>query len=168
MILTESIDIDTIALNWMPPVCQGIFQSQEPRIDDACKASEEVGRKLVHSFDMSWDGYSVYWDTIHMARVLWRHAGSEVAYRCESRHLRNLPSNTTSVTDYADLRAMKTYVDGQDHSHGVCLPDTLSRAAKMESDLGLLWCSGGSMEIHRSGMLEDVVSLRLMSLEDPS
>jgi glucan endo-1,3-alpha-glucosidase len=35
---------------------------------------------------------------------------------CESHYLRDLPGNSTSATDYADLNNMKTYVDGQDHS----------------------------------------------------
>jgi glucan endo-1,3-alpha-glucosidase len=85
----KSIGIDAFAMNWMPPNCQSGLSWQESRIDDAYKAAEEVGFKIVHSFDMSWtecnDGG--YWNTTYMSEVLQKHASSSATYRWNSNML---------------------------------------------------------------------------------
>jgi glucan endo-1,3-alpha-glucosidase len=85
----KSIGIDAFAMNWMPPDCQTGLSWQMDRIDDAYKAAEEVGFKLVHSFDMSWTecSYGGYWNTTYMADVLQKHAGSKATYRWNSNML---------------------------------------------------------------------------------
>jgi len=79
----KSIGIDAFAMNWMPPGCQEDLSWQASRIDDAYEIAEEVGFKIVHSFDLSWadckeDGY---WNTTYMAEILKKHANSEASYR---------------------------------------------------------------------------------------
>jgi glucan endo-1,3-alpha-glucosidase len=85
----KSIGIDAFAMNWMPPDCQSGLSWQEDRIDDAYKAAEEVGFKLVHSFDMSWTecNNGGYWNTTYMADVLQKHASSKATYRWNSNML---------------------------------------------------------------------------------
>lgn len=81
MLSARSIGIDAFAMNWMPPDCQSRLQWQESRIDDAYKTAEEVGFKIIHSFDMSWTQCNVYWNTTYMADVIQKHAGSKATYR---------------------------------------------------------------------------------------
>jgi len=85
----KSIGIDAFAMNWMPPDCQSGLSWQESRIDDAYKAAEEVGFKIVHSFDMSWTecNNGGYWNTTYMADVLQKHASSKATYRWNSNML---------------------------------------------------------------------------------
>lgn len=87
MLSAKSIGVDAFAMNWMPPDCQGNLGWQEDRIEDAFKAAEEVGFKIVHSFDMSWDNCDKYWNTTYMADVLQKHAGSKATYRWNSNIL---------------------------------------------------------------------------------
>lgn len=79
----KSIGIDAFAMNWMPPGCQEDLSWQVSRIHDAYKIAEEVGFKIVHSFDMSWSDCSDggYWNTTYMAEVLDKHASSPASYR---------------------------------------------------------------------------------------
>ena len=85
----QSIGIDAFAMNWMPPDCQSGLQWQEDRIDDAYKAAEELGFKIVHSFDMSWSecNNGGFWNTTYMSDVLQKHAGSKATYRWNSNIL---------------------------------------------------------------------------------
>lgn len=83
----KDMGVDAFALNWMPPNCRSNLQWQEDRIDDAFQAAEEVGFKLVHSFDMSWSDCDEYWNTAYMAKVLQKAAGSKAAYRWNSNLL---------------------------------------------------------------------------------
>lgn len=80
MLSAQSVGIDAFAMNWMPPDCQDNLQWQESRIGDAYKVAEEVGFKIVHSFDMSWAKCSVYWNATYMADILQRHANSSATY----------------------------------------------------------------------------------------
>jgi glucan endo-1,3-alpha-glucosidase len=85
----KSIGIDAFAMNWMPPDCQSGLSWQESRIEDAYKAAEDVGFKIVHSFDMSWTecNNGGYWNTTYMADVLQKHASSKATYRWNSNML---------------------------------------------------------------------------------
>ena len=102
MLSAKSIGIDALAMNWMPPDCQSSLQWQESRIDDAYKTAEEVGFKIVHSFDMSWTQCNVYWNTTYMADVLRKHAGSKATYRWNSDILVTTYGGD-SVDQYGDL-----------------------------------------------------------------
>jgi glucan endo-1,3-alpha-glucosidase len=84
-----SIGIDAFAMNWMPPDCQSGLSWQESRIEDAYKAAEDLGFKIVHSFDMSWTecNNGGYWNTTYMADVLQKHASSKATYRWNSNML---------------------------------------------------------------------------------
>lgn len=81
MLSAKSIGVDAFAMNWMPPDCHDDLQWQESRIDDAYEVAEEVGFKIIHSFDMSWTGCRVYWNTTFMADMLKKHASSTATYR---------------------------------------------------------------------------------------
>lgn len=109
MFSAKFIGIGAFAMNWMPPDCQSGLQWQESRIDDAYKAAEEVGFKIVHSFDMSWTECNVYWNTTYMAGVLQKHASSKATYRW-NRNMLVTTYGGDSVKQYgnpffADLKA---------------------------------------------------------------
>lgn len=83
----KQVGIDGFALNWMPPDCTYGLAWQADRIDDAYLAAEEMGFKLMHSFDMSWSECDVYWNQTYMADMVMRSAGSSATYRWNSNIL---------------------------------------------------------------------------------
>jgi glucan endo-1,3-alpha-glucosidase len=91
---------------------------------------------------------------------------------CESHYLRDLPGNSTSATDYADLSNMKTYVDGQNHSPWRIIAKYYiswwknGNKPAITKDQVVFWyrvhqrdaeCSQGSRKIRNSDLVEDAV-----------
>lgn len=97
-----SSGIDASAMNWMPPYCQSSLRWQEPCIEDAHKAAEEVGFKIVHSFDLSWTECSIYWNTTYMADVLQKHAAGKATYGW-NRNMLVTTYGGDSVDQYGDM-----------------------------------------------------------------
>nr|POE82470.1 glucan endo-1,3-alpha-glucosidase agn1 [Quercus suber] len=87
MNVAKGIGIDGFALNWIAPDCQPGLDWTAERIDDAYTAAEQVGFKLVHSFDMSIAQCDVHWNQTYMRNILERNAGSSAAYRWNSNLL---------------------------------------------------------------------------------
>ncbi|EMC93240.1 glycoside hydrolase family 71 protein [Baudoinia panamericana UAMH 10762] len=83
----QAIGVDGFALNWIPPDCVPGLDWTVARINDAFTAAEQVGFKLMHSFDMSYSVCDVYWNQTFMASILSTHAGSSAAYRWNSNLL---------------------------------------------------------------------------------
>ena len=83
----QQMGIDGFALNWIPPDCQPGLSWTASRIDDAFTAAEQMGFKLMHSFDMSYSECSVYWNQTYMADIISQHSGSGAAYRWNSNML---------------------------------------------------------------------------------
>jgi glucan endo-1,3-alpha-glucosidase len=91
---------------------------------------------------------------------------------CESHFFRDLPGNSTSATDYADLSNMKTYVDGQNHSPWRIIAKYYiswwknGNKPAITKDQVVFWyrvhqrdaeCSQGSRKIRNSDLVEDAV-----------
>jgi len=91
---------------------------------------------------------------------------------CEFHYLRDLPGNSTSATDYADLNNMKTYVDGQDHSPWRIIAKYYiswwkhGKKPSITEDQVVFWyrvhqknaeCNQGSNIIRNSNLVEDAV-----------
>nr|POE87904.1 udp-n-acetylglucosamine--dolichyl-phosphate n-acetylglucosaminephosphotransferase [Quercus suber] len=87
MSVALGIGIDGFALNWIAPDCQPGLDWMADRIDNAYTAAEQVGFKLVHSFDMSIEECDVYWNQTYMQSILERNAGSSAAFRWNSNLL---------------------------------------------------------------------------------
>jgi glucan endo-1,3-alpha-glucosidase len=91
---------------------------------------------------------------------------------CESHYLRDLPGNSTSATDYADLSNMEAYVSGQNHSPWRIITKYYiswwknGKQPEITEDQVVFWyrvhakdaqCNQGSATIRNSDMLEDAV-----------
>jgi glucan endo-1,3-alpha-glucosidase len=91
---------------------------------------------------------------------------------CESHYLRDLPGNSTSATDYADLSSMQAYVAGQNHSPWRIITKFYiswwknGKQPEITEDQVVFWyrvhakdaqCNQGSANIRNSDMLEDAV-----------
>jgi glucan endo-1,3-alpha-glucosidase len=91
---------------------------------------------------------------------------------CESHYLRDLPGNSTSATDYADLSSMQAYVAGQNHSPWRIITKYYiswwknGKQPEITEDQVVFWyrvhakdaqCNQGSATIRNSDMLEDAV-----------
>jgi glucan endo-1,3-alpha-glucosidase len=91
---------------------------------------------------------------------------------CESHYLRDLPGNSTSATDYADLSSMQAYVAGQNHSPWRIITKYYiswwknGKQPEITEDQVVFWyrvhakdaqCNQGSANIRNSDMLEDAV-----------
>lgn len=87
MAAAQAIGIDGFALNWTPPNCQDDQSWAIDRIDDAFTAAENVGFKLMYSFDMSYTECKVYWNTTFMQTMITKYAGSPATYRWNSNIL---------------------------------------------------------------------------------
>lgn len=83
----QQVGIDGFALNWTPPNCQADESWAIDRIDDAFTAAEDMGFKLMYSFDMSWTDCKVYWNTSFMQDMITKYAGSSATYRWNSNIL---------------------------------------------------------------------------------
>ncbi|KAK4498960.1 hypothetical protein PRZ48_009471 [Zasmidium cellare] len=80
----QQVGIDGFALNWIPPNCQGDESWAVDRIDDAFHAAEDLGFKLMYSFDMSYTECDVYWNQTFMQDMIVKYAGSSATYRWNS------------------------------------------------------------------------------------
>lgn len=83
----QQVGIDGFALNWTPPNCQADESWAIDRIDDAFTAAEDLGFKLMYSFDMSWTDCNEYWNTTFMQTMITKYAGSSATYRWNSNIL---------------------------------------------------------------------------------
>lgn len=87
MTTAKDIGIDGFALNWIPPNCAGDESWAVDRIDDAFTAAENVGFKLMYSFDMSYSECDIYWNQTFMQEMITKYAGSSATYRWNSNIL---------------------------------------------------------------------------------
>ena len=87
MTAAQQVGIDGFALNWIPPNCQGDLSWTADRIGDAFTAAQEMGFKLVHSFDMSYSECNQYWSVDYMSEILTKYAGNSATYRWNSNIL---------------------------------------------------------------------------------
>ena len=83
----QQIGIDGFALNWIPPDCMTGLDWTVDTIDDAFTAAEQMGFKLMHSFDMSYSVCNVFWNQTFMADIISRNAGNSATYRWNSNIL---------------------------------------------------------------------------------
>ncbi|RMY07578.1 hypothetical protein D0867_09307 [Hortaea werneckii] len=87
MSAAQQMGIDGFAMNWIPPECQSGLSWVPDRIDDAFTAAEQMGFKLMHSFDMSYSECYIYWNQTYMADAISKYSGSSAAYRWNSNML---------------------------------------------------------------------------------
>ncbi|KAI7093271.1 glycoside hydrolase, partial [Hortaea werneckii] len=87
MSAAQQMGIDGFAMNWIPPECQSGLSWVPDRIDDAFTAAEQIGFKLMHSFDMSYSECYIYWNQTYMADAISKYSGSSAAYRWNSNML---------------------------------------------------------------------------------
>ena len=83
----QQVGIDGFALNWIPPNCQADESWVVDRIDDAFSAAEDMGFKLMYSFDMSYTECNYYWNQTFMQEMITKYAGSSATYRWNSNIL---------------------------------------------------------------------------------
>ena len=85
MAAAKQMGVDGFSLNWASPDCSVPYLDwMADRIDDAFSAAEDVGFKLVYSFDMGASECNFYWNQTYMASMISKYAGTKAMLRWNS------------------------------------------------------------------------------------
>ncbi|EME38448.1 glycoside hydrolase family 71 protein [Dothistroma septosporum NZE10] len=121
----QQVGIDGFALNWIPPNCQDDQSWAVDRIDDAFHAAENLGFKLMYSFDMSYTSCNYYWNQTFMSQMISKYAGSSATYYWNSNILVSTYGGD-QVEQYGNsfFQGLK---DNMKNSHAITLAPALTK-----------------------------------------
>lgn len=77
----QHVGIDGFALNWIPPNCEPGLGWTVDSIGDAFEAAEQMGFKLMQSFDMSYSTCNLFWNQSFMSQILSKYADNSATFR---------------------------------------------------------------------------------------